>query len=61
MNPDCQIYERIKYMYLEKKDKLYTDQKEKPQSVLLRTVFQKGKIWEEYEAYQQFLTKMQFS
>lgn len=48
-------------MYLEKKDKLYTDQKEKPQPVLLRTVFQKGKTWEEYEAYQQFLIKMQFS
>lgn len=63
MNPDCQIYERIKYMYLEKNDKLYTDQKGKPQLVLLRTVFWKGigKIWEEYEASQQFLIKMQFS
>lgn len=48
MNPECQVYKRTKYIYLEKKDKLSTDKKGMTQPVLLRTMFQKGisKIWE---------------
>lgn len=42
MNPECQVYERIKCIHLEKKDKLNTEKEGMPQPVLLTTEFQKG-------------------